>query len=89
MLKEAARATGLEHLPLASAGAMTTAQPSGTGRSMGQTRQQPLSSLKANKKAFISCGLPEDDVTAAVVRGRPLMSWHSPIPLEVAEASAR
>ena len=45
--------------------------------------------IKANKKAFISYGLPEDDLTAAAVEHPPLLSWHSPIPLEVAEASAR
>jgi len=37
--------------------------------------------IKANKKAFISYGLPEDDLTAAAVECPPLLSWHSPKPV--------
>ena len=44
--------------------------------------------LKANNSEFISHDIPEDDLTAAAVEHPPLLSWHSPIPLEVAEASA-
>ena len=37
----------------------------------------------------ISHGMPEDDMTAAAVEAPPLLTKHSPIPLELAEASAQ
>jgi hypothetical protein len=44
--------------------------------------------LKATNTETISHGIPEDDMTAAVVEAPPLLTRHSPIPLELAEASA-
>ena len=44
--------------------------------------------LKATNTETISHGIPEDDMTAAVVKSPPLLTRHSPIPLELAEASA-
>ena len=44
--------------------------------------------LKATNTETISHGTPEDDMTAAAVEAPPLLTRHSPIPLELAEASA-
>lgn len=44
--------------------------------------------LKATNTETISHGMPEDDMTAVADEASPLLTRHSPIPLELAEASA-
>ena len=89
MLEGAARATGLEHLPLATECGRHDDSPAERGRHKHGDSKTATAFLKANNSGFIRHDIPEDDLTAAAVEYRPLLSWHSPIPLEVAEASAR
>ena len=72
-----------------SAGTVTAAQRGVTATSMHGDSKTATAFLKANNSRFIRHDIPEDDLTAAAVEYPPLLSWHSPIPLEVAEASAR
>ena len=83
------RAAGLEHLPGTGECEHSDRSSAKRDSNMHAASKTTTAFLKATNTETISHGMPEDDMTAAVVEAPPLLTRHSPIPLELAEASAQ
>ena len=85
------RAAGLEHLPGTGECEHSDRSSAKRDSNMHAASKTATAFLKATNTKNISHGTPdsEDNMTAAAVEALPLLTRHSPIPLELAEASAQ